>query len=359
VGNELRVSGEIHRVLVLPAMKAVRHSTLQKAVEFHRAGGVVLAVGALPEASDRVGRDDPEVAAMVKEIFPDGTVNDIAANVPGRDYELPDSAMTRKQGSDYVMHRKIGPRDLYAVYGMPQATVCKFRAISKAALWDPWTGETRPLPVISQKEGITELALPLSEKEIQLIVFSPGAAERPKAESAPQMTRLELGGEWEFELKPTLDNRFGDYHWPPTQALIGAEATVADWQTFRRPFSLLTRLRVPQQFRGRTIALRLVLARVGAKHVERCLGQRPCRSAHPRRFQKLTPWDNRTSFLHNAPLQSRLSQNYCRCALALPSTDAAVNPGCWSELRKARGIRRTDLCRGRVPNSRPGTSVLP
>ena len=54
-----------------PAMKAVRHSTLQKAVEFHRAGGIVLAVGALPEASDRIGRDDPEVAAMVKELFPE------------------------------------------------------------------------------------------------------------------------------------------------------------------------------------------------------------------------------------------------------------------------------------------------
>ena len=53
-------------------MRAVRHSTLQKAVEFQRAGGIVLAVGALPEASDRIGRDDPEVAAMVKELFPTG-----------------------------------------------------------------------------------------------------------------------------------------------------------------------------------------------------------------------------------------------------------------------------------------------
>ena len=91
-------------------MKAVRHSTLQKALEFHRAGGIVLALGALPEASDRVGRDDPEVAAMVKEIFPDGPTKDVFARLPGRDYD----------GPGCIQHRKLGPRDLYAIYNAPQ-----------------------------------------------------------------------------------------------------------------------------------------------------------------------------------------------------------------------------------------------
>ena len=56
-------------MLVLPAMSAVRHSTMQKALEFHRHGGMVIAVGAVPEASERVGRDDPELDAMVREVF--------------------------------------------------------------------------------------------------------------------------------------------------------------------------------------------------------------------------------------------------------------------------------------------------
>ncbi len=38
-GRELRVSGERYRALVIPAMRAVRHSTLEKALEFHRSGG--------------------------------------------------------------------------------------------------------------------------------------------------------------------------------------------------------------------------------------------------------------------------------------------------------------------------------
>jgi len=39
---------------------------------------------------------------------------------------------------------------------------------------------------------------------------------------SPQATKA-LAGEWEFEVKPTLDNRWGDFHWPPTFALIGPE----------------------------------------------------------------------------------------------------------------------------------------
>ncbi len=214
VGKELHVSGEIYRVLVLPAMKAVRHSTLVKALEFRRAGGVVIAVGALPEVSDRIGRDDPEVAAMVKELFPGGVVTDVASNVPGRDYE----------GPGYIQHRKLGPRDLYAIYNAPKDTACFFRAIGKVELWDPWTGTTRPLAVTEQTAAGTKLKLPLTEIEVQLIVFSPG---QPQVEAvsvaATNRPAIVLDGDWGFELQPTCDNRFGDFRWPGFKGMIGAE----------------------------------------------------------------------------------------------------------------------------------------
>ena len=220
VGKELHVSGEVYRVLILPAMKAVRHSTLQKAIEFHRAGGVVLAVGALPEASDRIGRDDPEVAAMVKELFPDGVTNDLFAKIPGRDYE----------GPGYIQHRRLGPRDLYAIYNAPQGSECFFRATGKVELWNAWTGETQPLAIISQTAEGTKLKLPLTEKEMQLIMFSPGqAAVAPVQSADSRRVTIPLDGDWEFELQPTSDNRFGDFHWPPTPDLIGAEARQFDY----------------------------------------------------------------------------------------------------------------------------------
>ena len=232
VGKELHVSGEIYRVLVLPALRAVRHSTLEKALEFHRAGGIVLAVHALPEASDRLGLNDPEVASIVKELFPKGPITDVLketlAVLPQRDYD----------GPGHVQHRKIGPRDLYAIYNASKDTEVTFRATGKVELWDPWSGGSRPLPVISQDAAGTKLKLPLTKTEIQLIVFSPGRADTPLVagaenpgpagaeipkKSAGFNTEIPMDGDWEFELQPTSDNRYGDFHWPPSQTMIGAE----------------------------------------------------------------------------------------------------------------------------------------
>ena len=64
----LHVSGETYRALILPAMKAARFSTVKKAVEFQRAGGLVVVLGAVPEASDRAGREDPELTALVAQL---------------------------------------------------------------------------------------------------------------------------------------------------------------------------------------------------------------------------------------------------------------------------------------------------
>jgi len=214
VGKELHVSGEVYRVLILPGMRALRHSTLQKALAFQRAGGVVIATGALPIASDRIGRDDPEVAAMVEELFPKGATPDLLAALPSsRDYD----------GPGIVQHRRIGPRDLYAVYNGTNNAECFFRATGQVELWDPWTGTTRPLSVVSRTREGTRLKLPLTGTELQLIVFSPGQPHQGESGISHLKSQIALDGDWECELAPTRDNRFGDYQWPPTQELIGPE----------------------------------------------------------------------------------------------------------------------------------------
>ncbi len=68
-GARLIIGDSEHRVLVLPASRGIRWSTLAKALEFYRAGGTVVALDALPEASDRAGREDAELDAAVREIF--------------------------------------------------------------------------------------------------------------------------------------------------------------------------------------------------------------------------------------------------------------------------------------------------
>jgi len=293
--DELRVSGEAYRVLVLPAMRAVRDSTIRRAIDFWRAGGIVVGLGAIPEASDRVGRDDGELEAMVREVF-SVTASDAAslrevranrnpagglavlAQKPEQVEELIGKSMVRdfvlvSGGSQagaaqaQILHRKIGPRDVYMVLGAPKHSECSFRAKGNVELWDPWTGKTRPLHVVAETPGGTKVRMPLESCEASLIVFGPdksavtvettdldeviAASEKSGriavhgfTSSAGRKTAVvrsgertmtlsgtaptppppvQLDGPWEFELVPALDNRFGDFRWPPTPTLLGAQ----------------------------------------------------------------------------------------------------------------------------------------
>jgi hypothetical protein len=217
--KELRVSGEAYRVLVFPAMKAVHHATLMKAAEFKRGGGIVIALDSLPEASDRVGRDDPELAALVKEVVPSPVAGgdrlvELVSKVFPRDFS----------GPGRVLHRKVGVRDIYLVCGAPENAECTFRAQGKVELWDPWTGRTRPLKIVDRTSSTTRLRMPLPQQEAQLIVFSPGTPQIDHSIRHSAGESIELGGDWECDLQPTMDNRFGDFRWPPTDTIIGAEA---------------------------------------------------------------------------------------------------------------------------------------
>jgi hypothetical protein len=223
--GKLKVAGEEYRALVLPAMRAVRHSTLAKAVAFKRGGGATIILGAAPQASERQGDGDPEVLAMARELATSGlkTPEEVAAKI--------DSAFRRDfvceggGAQPAVLHRKVGSRDLYFVYGVARNRQCTFRATGGVEVWDPWSGGTSALGVVRQADGITTLRMPLEATEAQLIVFDPGrAATVAAAESAEAAAVVAVEGDWDFELAPTLDNRFGDYRLPAARTLIGAEA---------------------------------------------------------------------------------------------------------------------------------------
>ena len=84
--GRLHVAGASYRALVLPAMRAVRWSTVEQALRLRRAGGIVAAVGAHPEASDRAGGNDPVLDAAVEELFgaPKGTGRRYEGGFTGR-----------------------------------------------------------------------------------------------------------------------------------------------------------------------------------------------------------------------------------------------------------------------------------
>ncbi len=251
--KELNVSGEVYKILILPAMAAVRYSTIEKALEFYRSGGIVLAVGALPEASDRIGGDDPKLQAMISEMFgttfaeqqdpakvysqksPAGGTGIFVSDLQKVQSLIegliqPDFKVLSGDLPSNILHRKVGDRDLYFVYGLPKGTSCFFRTLGKVELWDPYTGGVKSLSVSAVSDKGTTISLPLEKNEPQLIVFSPGKAEvEAKKVSAEKTETLTLDGDWEFELKPTLDNTFGDYSLPVYKGMVGVEVATMDF----------------------------------------------------------------------------------------------------------------------------------
>ncbi len=297
--GRLHVSGESYRVLVLPAMRAIRWSAIRKALEFHRAGGIVIALGALPEASDRAGRNDPELDAAVRELFGVSS-EESKTGAPARKQTNPNGGagfqvhspdevsdeINRLVTPDFqaaepgmAVHRKIGTRDVYMVMGAKKGTSCVFRAHGTVELWDPWTGGKQPLHVVSSTNEGTKVRMPLHDYEAQVIVFSPGEAAATieatdldeigditidndgiaitgyaakgghvtadirldgrlitldgEASGAP--VTLDLDGLWEFELTPTLDNRWGDFRLPVTSSTIGPEARIFSYSEEHTP----------------------------------------------------------------------------------------------------------------------------
>ncbi len=126
-----------------------------------------------------------------------------------------------------AMHRKVGPREVYMVMGAPKNSTVEFRAKGRVELWDPWTGAVRPLRVLAETATGTKVELPLEDYEAQIVVFTP---DREHVDPPPHQQRsvreIALDGEWEFELKPTMDNRYGDFRLPAVDKIIGPEARI-------------------------------------------------------------------------------------------------------------------------------------
>ena len=192
--NRFTVSDMTYKVLVLPSMKSVRWSTVQKALKFYRSGGIVIAVESLPLASDRIGNSDPELDKVLKEIFGVST-NEINSGIKSvkqhnkaggiglfvKDahqlkYEI-SKLLTRHVSSDkYVraMHRKIGDRDVYMVMGSGKNVNCHFMSKGKVEKWDPWTGKVTTLYQSTETNLGTNVRLSFADNQAQIIVFSPG-----------------------------------------------------------------------------------------------------------------------------------------------------------------------------------------
>lgn len=255
--KKLNVSDMSYKVLILPDMKAVRWVTISKAFEFYRSGGIVIAVGSLPSASDRIGKNDPLLNSTLKEIFgsvyhDDSAIRKINKNSSGGlgivvknsdelleeiNNILPKDIESEKTGNNVrALHRKAGFRDIYMVMGAAKNSTCTFRSKGIVERWDPWTGKIYSLPYAEETIDGTKIEMPLDSLEAQIIVFTPKEKHKdycfptdPESIKHTTSSSIVLDGDWEFELKPTMDNRWGDFRLPITEKMIGAEARILNY----------------------------------------------------------------------------------------------------------------------------------
>ena len=251
--GKLHLGNESYRVMVISDMRAMHHSSLEKLRDFYRAGGIVLAAGALPKASSRRGEQDKEVNAILNEIFgltaadvkagkaatkqsnkaggiglyvADGAVEKVVPQLI-----LPDFVPNEKGGK--VLHRRIGERDIYMVMNVEKGSECFFRATGKVELWDATDGSVKELPVLRQTKQGTWIRMDKEYTNSYLIVFSEGKPlkmERGATEIEQPVRTIPIDGDWRITLLPTLDNKWGDYRLPASDEMIGAEARVFDFK---------------------------------------------------------------------------------------------------------------------------------
>ncbi|MBP3694273.1 MAG: hypothetical protein J6J31_07550 [Thermoguttaceae bacterium] len=247
--GKLCVSGMEFRVYVLPGVKAIRWDVLKKLEAFANAGGILVCLDRLPDVSDRVGANDPELNALVARLFTDENAPGIfIPNRNGPEFaqliaeKFPqDLQSAQTSGSAKFLHRQIGEQNVYFLTGIPKDTRLTFRSVGRPELWDTMTGERKTLEVIARfpvdGEMRTVLKMPVTEVEAALIVFQPDASQTAElnektetvsvsAEAQDTVSALKLDGAWRFRLVPTMDNQWGDFRLPvtPDNLFIGAEA---------------------------------------------------------------------------------------------------------------------------------------
>ncbi len=247
VGNGiLSVAGEQYKVLILCGMKAMHHASLQKALEHYRKGGIVIATGVLLQATTNTGETDSEMNTMVKELF-GLTAADLASGqkttrqtnaAGGTGIFLPAGEVVAQiqslitpdyrpaAGTGKVLHRRAGKRDIYMVMDVPKDSECFFRATGQVELWNAADGTMIPYPITRQTAEGTWLQVDKEPSNSYLFVFSPGhPVMEDKAQTEQKLVNeILLDGDWETELLPTMNNKWGDFRFPAFDGCIGAEA---------------------------------------------------------------------------------------------------------------------------------------
>lgn len=225
--GRLCVSGEEYSVLIVPDMPTILQSSLAKINEFQKNDGIVIFVGQSPRQTQYKAIDtsmspvlkDTEIVAFLDTAI------------------IPDFKAETK--TPFVNHRKIGDKEIYAVYNVPKNSKCFFRAHGAVELWNPWNGTRNAICVNATDSAGTYVNMPLDATEMQILVFDKNREPQKAVTQYQEKLVLSLQDGWEMKPLPSQSNKFGDYHLPASDELITPEirrvrysyATAPEWKT--------------------------------------------------------------------------------------------------------------------------------
>ncbi|MDP9011587.1 MAG: hypothetical protein M3O41_02810 [Pseudomonadota bacterium] len=223
----LHVGRNRYRLVVLAEATAVPWAVLDKLLSFSRAGGRIIVLGRPPLASDRAGRDDALLDALVAELLSRA----IHLDAPTANFSEFLIAASRGRarvsgGQANLLRRRLPMGDLIVLRNSSALAAqlqVELPAETRGLMrLHPEDGTTQEYPIDFESPDAPRFEVSLAGKA--LAVFLSGAA-RDAAPAVPEMTWRMLRelptSRWEFTLAPTLDNRYGDFELPPSAGVLG------------------------------------------------------------------------------------------------------------------------------------------
>jgi hypothetical protein len=227
-------SGTTYQILVLPERQTMTPGLLRKIKSLVAEGATVF--GPPPAKSpslENFPQCDTEVKKLAREMWGDCDGKNVFAHTfgkgqilwretqvkPGEQYgdfaavtnilagmNLPPDFSS--DGPIRFTHRRDGDTEIYFVANREAkvvATNCVFRAVGKQPeLFDPLTGDTRPLPRFSETTAGTEIPLRFDPGQSYFILFrKPAALAKSAGENFPPLKSvIELDGAWQVSFDP-------------------------------------------------------------------------------------------------------------------------------------------------------------
>jgi hypothetical protein len=195
--ESLKEKGVRHKVLVLPHTSRLTPDTAERIRAFARAGGVVIAVGDLPDSGAglmNLAADTAEVKAMSADLFPKGAVAETQLAAALKAAARPD--LTGAPAGIGFVHRHLDDGDLYFVANTTNQAVAMplgFRAQTPNAQW--WDARTGEAHVFTPGATVT-----LQPYESRVFVFGAAAGAPAVAETKAKVVKTALDGGWTLAL---------------------------------------------------------------------------------------------------------------------------------------------------------------